>query len=47
MTDRKEAREVQILEGQAATFFGVDWLNRTTTCYVCERCRYVHWFLLD
>jgi hypothetical protein len=33
------------LNTSVATFFGFDWLNRTATCYVCERCKYVHWFL--
>ena len=33
------------LNTSLATFVGLDFLNRTATCYVCERCHYVHWFL--
>jgi hypothetical protein len=27
------------------SFFDMDWANTSATCYVCERCGYVHWFL--
>ena len=37
-------REAQ-MNTAVATFFNFDWANRTATCYVCERCGYVHWFL--
>ena len=35
------------LNTSLATFFGFDWLNRSATCYVCERCRFIHWFMGD
>ena len=28
-----------------ATFFELDWVNRSAVCAVCSRCRYIHWFL--
>ena len=31
----------------AATFFNLDWANATATCYVCDACGYVHWFLTE
>lgn len=36
-------------EGQLNTFFatiiGFDWANRSAACFVCSKCRYIHWFL--
>lgn len=37
-------REAQ-LNTSVATFFNFDWANATATCYVCDGCGYVHWFL--
>ena len=37
-------REAQ-LNTAVATFFGFDWANPTATCYVCDGCGYIHWFL--
>jgi hypothetical protein len=34
-----------LLNTAGASFFGFDWANRSATCYVCESCGYVHWFL--
>jgi hypothetical protein len=28
-----------------ASFFSLDWANRSAKCAVCSECRYVHWFL--
>ena len=28
-----------------ATLLGVDWLNRSAACYVCDDCGYIPWFL--
>jgi hypothetical protein len=28
-----------------ATFFGFDWANRSADCFICEKCRHIHWFL--
>ncbi len=37
-------REAQ-LNTKVATFFKMDWANASGTCYVCEQCGYIHWFL--
>lgn len=42
--DRFFERQAQ-LNTAVATFFSLDWANRTARCLVCERCGYVHWFL--
>jgi DNA-directed RNA polymerase subunit M/transcription elongation factor TFIIS len=28
-----------------ASFLNFDWLNPSATCYICDGCGYVHWFL--
>jgi hypothetical protein len=33
------------LNTAVATFFNFDWANPTATCYVCDGCGYIHWFL--
>jgi hypothetical protein len=33
------------LNTAVATFLNFDWANRSATCFVCDRCGYVHWFL--
>ncbi|MDI6817249.1 MAG: hypothetical protein QME41_08695 [Actinomycetota bacterium] len=43
--DRFWHRQAQ-LNTAAATFFNFDWANATADCYVCEKCGYIHWFLL-
>ena len=35
------------LNTAAASFFNFDWANPSATCYVCDRCGYIHWFLSD
>jgi predicted nucleic-acid-binding Zn-ribbon protein len=42
--DEFHRREAQ-LNTAVATFFNVDWANRSAICYVCDRCGYIHWFL--
>jgi len=42
--DRFWQREAQ-LNTAVATFFNFDWANATATCYVCDGCGYIHWFL--
>ncbi|HEU5125447.1 MAG TPA: hypothetical protein VFW05_15450 [Verrucomicrobiae bacterium] len=42
--DQFSRREAQ-LNTSGATFFNLDWLNRSGVCYVCARCGYIHWFL--
>lgn len=37
-------REAQ-LNTAVASFFSFDWANPSATCYVCESCGYIHWFL--
>jgi len=27
-----------------ATFFGLDWANRSATCFVCSNCTHILWF---
>ena len=44
--DRFWRREAQ-LNTAAASFFNFDWANPSATCYVCDRCGYIHWFLSD
>ncbi|UCF78596.1 MAG: hypothetical protein JSW03_11060 [Candidatus Eiseniibacteriota bacterium] len=38
---KKEAQ----LNTAVATFFSLDWVDPAATCYVCDRCGYIHWFL--
>jgi hypothetical protein len=33
------------LNTPALTFLNLDWLNRSSDVYVCERCGFLHWFL--
>jgi len=28
-----------------ATFFNLDWANRSATCFVCSKCTHISWFL--
>lgn len=42
--DRFWRRESQ-LNTAVATFFNFDWANVTATCFVCDGCGYIHWFL--
>jgi hypothetical protein len=42
--DRFWHREAQ-LNTAVATFFNFDWANAIATCYVCDGCGYIHWFL--
>jgi hypothetical protein len=30
-----------------ATFFKFDWADASADCFVCDKCGYVHWFLLN
>lgn len=38
------AREAHLSTG-ASVFFGQDWAHSNATCYICEQCGYVHWFV--
>jgi predicted nucleic-acid-binding Zn-ribbon protein len=42
--DEFHRQEAQ-LNTAVATFFNLDWSNRSAVCYVCDRCGYIHWFL--
>ncbi|RKY21464.1 MAG: hypothetical protein DRQ55_04275 [Planctomycetota bacterium] len=42
--ERFFSRDAQ-LNTAVMSFFDMDWANKTATCFVCERCGYVHWFL--
>ncbi len=33
------------LNTSAASFFGLDWANRSATCFVCSNCTHISWFL--
>jgi predicted nucleic-acid-binding Zn-ribbon protein len=37
-------RDVQ-LNTRFATLLNLDWANASATCFVCEKCGYIHWFL--
>jgi hypothetical protein len=37
-------REAQ-LNTALATFFNLNWTNRSAVCLVCAQCGYIHWFL--
>lgn len=39
------SREAQ-LNTAVASFFSLDWANKTATCLVCSECAYIHWFLV-
>lgn len=39
-------REAQ-LNKSVSTFFNLDWVDRTATCFVCADCTYIFWFLGD
>lgn len=33
------------LNTAVATFFNLDWANRSATCFVCSECTHISWFL--
>lgn len=33
------------LNSSVATFFKLDWTNRSATCHVCSKCTHISWFL--
>ena len=33
------------LNTSMATFFGLDWTNVSASCFICDNCGYIHWFL--
>ncbi len=33
------------LNSAVATFFNLDWTNRSATCFVCAKCTHISWFL--
>lgn len=35
-----------LLNTAGLSFLGLDWANRTATCFICDSCGYIHWFLL-
>ena len=34
-----------LLNTTMASFFNVDWANKSAVCLVCRECGYIHWFL--
>lgn len=40
------SRRMSLLNTAGLTLLDLDWANRSATCFVCERCGFVHWFLL-
>jgi predicted nucleic-acid-binding Zn-ribbon protein len=37
-------REAGLSTG-ASNVFGQDWANSQASCFICEQCGYVHWFV--
>ncbi|NOZ46907.1 MAG: hypothetical protein GXO79_09005 [Chlorobi bacterium] len=33
------------LNTAVATFFNLDWANKSATCFICSECTYIQWFL--
>jgi predicted nucleic-acid-binding Zn-ribbon protein len=33
------------LNTAVASFFSLDWANRSATCFVCSNCTHISWFL--
>lgn len=33
------------LNTAVASFFDLDWANRSATCFVCSNCTHISWFL--
>ena len=33
------------LNTAVASFFNLDWANRSATCFVCSNCTHILWFL--
>ena len=33
------------LNTSLASFFNLDWANRSAHCFVCSECTYIFWFL--
>lgn len=33
------------LNTQMATFFNLDWINKSATCFICSNCTHISWFL--
>ena len=33
------------LNTAVASFFNLDWANRSATCFVCSSCTHISWFL--
>jgi hypothetical protein len=33
------------LNTAVASFFDLDWANKSAHCYVCDNCTNIHWFL--
>ena len=40
------SRRLAKLNTTGMTMLGLDWANKDATCFVCERCGFVHWFVL-
>ena len=34
-----------LLNTAVATFFNLDWANRSAACFVCSECMHISWFL--
>jgi predicted nucleic-acid-binding Zn-ribbon protein len=35
------------LNTAVATFFKLDWANRSAACYICSECTHISWFYGD
>lgn len=38
------SRQAQ-LNTAVATFFNLDWANKSATCFVCAECTHISWFM--
>ncbi len=36
---------IALLNTPGMTFLDLEWANRSASCQVCARCRYIHWCL--
>ena len=35
------------LHSPTRTILNLEWTDRAATCFICDKCGYMHWFLRD